>query len=419
MTVNTRNLIRLIGERARVSADKLANINGDTKNKALKKTCELILLSSSELIEENKKDIQNARSKNLSTAMIDRLTFTQSHINNIILSLKDIIKLENPTGKILSEWRRPNGLHIQKISVPIGVIGIIYESRPNVTVDASAIAMKAGNAVILRGGQDSYYTSTKLCKIINEVFTNQGIPEHAVQMIPVADRSAVDEMLQLDSCIDIIIPRGGKGLIEAIKEKSSIPVINHSDGICHVYVDGDANLNKAKKVVFNSKMRRPGICGAAETLLIDQRLSNQIMEILKELKEAKCEIRGDQFISQLDESFKLATAKDWDTEYLDKVISVKIVNGVDEATEHINRHSSHHTESIITENEKTSHKFFQHVNSAIVLQNASTQFADGGEFGFGAEIGISTNKLHVRGPVGAEHLTIFKYVVRGNGQVRP
>ena len=225
MTVNIRNLIQLIGKQARVAADKLANINGDTKNKALKNTCELILLSSSELIEENKKDIQNARSKNLSTAMIDRLMLTQSRIKNIVLSLEEIIKLENPTGKILSEWKRPNGLHIQKISVPIGVIGIIYESRPNVTVDASAIAMKAGNAVILRGGQDSFHTSIKLYKIINESFTNQGIPEHTVQMIPVADRSAMDEMLQLDSYIDIIIPRGGKGLIEAIKEKSSIPVI--------------------------------------------------------------------------------------------------------------------------------------------------------------------------------------------------
>jgi glutamate-5-semialdehyde dehydrogenase len=419
MTVNTKNIIQSIGERARIAADKLVNINGDIKNKALKKTYELIHLSSLELIEENNKDIQNAKSNNLSTAMIDRLTFTQSHINNIILSLKDIIKLENPTGKILSEWTRPNGLHIQKVSVPIGVIGVIYESRPNVTVDASAIAMKAGNAVILRGGRDSFHTSTKLCQIINEAFTNQGMPEHTVQMIPVADRSAVDEMLRLNSCIDIIIPRGGKDLIKAVKEKSSIPVIKHSDGICHIYIDSDADLKKAKEIVYNSKMRRPGICGAAETLLIDKSLSNQAMEILNVLKEANCEIRGDQFISELDKSFKLAVSEDWDTEYLDKIISVKIVEDIDEAIEHINRHSSHHTESIITEDNKKSHRFFQLINSAIVLQNASTQFADGGEFGFGAEIGISTDKLHVRGPVGAEHLTSFKYVVRGNGQVRP
>ncbi len=419
MTVNTKNIIQSIGERARIAADKLVNINGDTKNKALKNTYELIHHSSLELIEENNKDIKNAKSNNLSTAMIDRLTFSQSHIKNTILSLKDIIKLENPTGKILSEWTRPNGLHIQKVSVPIGVIGVIYESRPNVTVDASAIAMKAGNAVILRGGKDSFHTSTKLCQIINEAFTNQGMPEHTVQMIPFTDRSAVEEMLQLNSCIDIIIPRGGKDLIKAVKEKSSIPVIKHSDGICHIYIDGDANLKKAKEIVYNSKMRRPGICGATETLLIDKRLSNQAKEILNVLKEANCEIRGDQFISELDKSFKLAVAEDWDTEYLDKIISVKIVEDIDEAIEHINRHSSNHTESIITEDNKKSHRFFQHINSAIVLQNASTQFADGGEFGFGAEIGISTDKLHVRGPVGAEHLTSFKYVVRGNGQVRP
>ena len=249
MTVNTKELIQSIGKKAKIASLKLANINGNIKNNALKKTSELIYLSSSDLIEENKKDIQNANNKKLTQAMIDRLTLTQSRINSVISSLEDIIKLENPNGKILSEWSRPNGLHIQKISVPLGVIGIIYESRPNVTVDASAIAMKAGNAVILRGGQDSFHTSTKLCQIIIEAFTNQGIPENVVQMIPIVNRSAVDEMVQLDSYIDIIIPRGSKSLIEAIKEKSSIPVIKHLDGICHVYIDGDANLTKAKKVV--------------------------------------------------------------------------------------------------------------------------------------------------------------------------
>lgn len=419
MTNETKNLIHLIGKNAKIASSKLVNINENTKNQALKNACELILLHTSELFDENKKDIQHAKNKNLSAAMIDRLTLSQSRINNIVQSIESIVEQENPIGKVLKEWKRPNGLHIQKISVPMGVVGIIYESRPNVTADASAIALKASNAVILRGGQDSFHTSTKLYKIINEAFTNSGIPDHSVQMIPIPDRSIIDEMLKLDSYIDIIIPRGGKNLIETIKEKSLIPVIKHLDGICHVFVDEDADLTKAQKVVYNSKMRRPGICGATETLLIDKKLSNKVMEILQQLKEENCEIRGDEFIYKLDSSFKFATNEDWNTEYLDKIISVKIVNGVDEAIEHINKYSSHHTDSIITENNNTSNKFFKNVDSAIVLQNASTQFADGGEFGFGAEIGISTDKLHVRGPVGVEHLTSYKYVVRGNGQIRP
>jgi glutamate-5-semialdehyde dehydrogenase len=319
---------------------------------------------------------------------------------------------------VISEWSRPNGLHIKKISVPIGVIGIIFESRPNVTVDASTITIKSGNSVILRGGKDSFRTSMKLFNIVNEGFVQSGIPENTIQMIPTSDRLAVDEMLKLDQYIDIIIPRGGKDLIKRVKEKSSIPTIKHLNGICHVYVDEDANLEIAKKVVFNSKMRRPGICGAIETLLIDKKLSNQVLTILNDLKNANCEIRGDQFINQLDNSFKLASEKDWDTEYLDKIISVKIVDGVLEAINHINKHSSNHTESIITENIKTFQTFYKNIDSAIILHNASTQFADGGEFGFGAEIGISTDKLHVRGPVGAQHLTSYKYVVQGNGQIR-
>ena len=416
--MENKNLVKSIGKKSKIAASKLLNINNDIKNKALKKASELINFSSSEIIEENKKDIQIASNNKIPSAKIDRLTLTKSRIESMSSGLNEIIELEDPIGKIISEWERPNGLRIQKISVPIGVIGIIYESRPNVTVDASAIAIKASNSVILRGGKDSFHTSSKLYKIINEAFTTQGIPENTVQMIPVTDRSAVDEMLLLDSYIDIIIPRGGKGLIQTIKEKSTIPVIKHLDGICHVYVDGDANLAIAKKIIYNSKMRRPEICGASETLLIDKKLSNQALSILEELKDSSCEIRGDSFISHLDKSFKSATDKDWDTEYLDKIISVKIVDGVLGAIDHINKHSSHHTESIITENNETFQIFYNHIDSAIILQNASTQFADGGEFGFGAEIGISTDKLHVRGPVGAEHLTSYKYIVHGSGQVR-
>ena len=418
MTTNIKDLVESIGKKAKEAASKLSTIEGDLKNKALKKTSELIHIYTSEIIEENNKDINIAKDNKLSSAIVDRLTLNQTRIDDIIDSINNLIEMEDPIGKVISEWKRPNGLHIKKISVPIGVIGIIYESRPNVTVDASVITIKSGNSVILRGGKDSFHTSMKLFKIVNEGFIQSGIPENAIQMIPISGHLAVDEMLKLDSYIDVIIPRGGKNLIKKIKEKSLIPTIKHLDGICHVYVDAEANLETAKKVVFNSKMRRPGICGATETLLIDKKLSNHVLTILNKLKNANCEIRGDHFISQLDDSFQLASEEDWDTEYLDKIISVKIVDGVSEAIRHINKHSSNHTESIITENIETFQTFYKNIDSAIILQNASTQFADGGEFGFGAEIGISTDKLHVRGPVGTQHLTSYKYVVQGNGQIR-
>ena len=355
----------------------------------------------------------------LSSSLIDRLTLNEDRIDNMIRSLNEIINLKDPVGIVLSEWDRPNGLHIKKITVPIGVLGIIYESRPNVAVDASAIAIKAGNAVILRGGKDSFFSSQKLNEIINNAFSKAGLPDDVVQMVPTPDRTAVDEMLQLDSYIDVIIPRGGKALIQNVKEKSSIPIIKHLDGICHVYVDKDADLSIAKKVVFNSKMRRPEICGASETLLIDKAMSNNVMDLLNDLIDAKCEIRGDVYIQSLNKNIKHATEEDWKTEYLDKIISVKIVDGVNEAIEHINNFSSGHTESIITENHETFQIFYNNIDSAIIITKCFNPFADGGEFGFGAEIGISTDKLHVRGPVGSEHLTSFKYVVYGSGQVRP
>ena len=413
------SIIENIGIKAKKAAGRLANIHNDKKNEALDYLKTDLKMLSSKLIKINKVDIENAHAMKLSSAMIDRLTLNDNRIEGMITSLNEIINLKDPVGIVLSEWDRPNGLHFQKITVPLGVIAIIYESRPNVTVDASAIAVKAGNAVILRGGKDSFHSSQRLYMVINDAFSKAGLPNNTVQMVPVPDRSAVDEMLQLDSYIDVIIPRGGKGLIKNIKEKSSIPVIKHLDGICHVYVDKDADMSIAKSVVFNSKMRRPGICGAAETLLIDKAVSKNTMSLLTDLIDAKCEIRGDAYIKSLNESFKQASEEDWGTEYLDKIISVKIVNGVQEAVEHINNFSSGHTESIITENSQTFQTFYKNINSAIILQNASTQFADGGEFGFGAEIGISTDKLHVRGPVGSEHLTSFKYVVFGNGQVRP
>ena len=295
----------------------------------------------------------------------------------------------------------------------------IFESRPNVTIDASAIALKSGNAVILRGGKDSFQSSKKLKEIICESFNKAGLPENAVQMIESTERSKVEELLKLNKYIDVIIPRGGKGLIKTINEKSSIPVIKHLDGICHVFVEKNADLNKAKNIIVNSKMRRTGICGAAETLLIDQALTKHILDIIQPLVDSGCEIRGDEFIKNLNPLFIKASENDWETEYLDKIISVKVVKNSKEAIDHINKYSSGHTESIITEDNEKFKEIYKEINSAIILQNASTQFADGGEFGFGSEIGISTDKLHVRGPVGVEHLTSYKYIIHGNGQTRP
>jgi glutamate-5-semialdehyde dehydrogenase len=407
-----------LGMQAKKASNLLSAVSGKQKNIALKELKKNLSLFSEDIIKVNKKDIRNAHNSKLSPAMIDRLTLDNNRIKDMIKSLEEIIKLDNPIGNIISKWTRPNGLHIQKIAVPLGVIGIIYESRPNVTVDAAAISIKSGNAIILRGGKDSFCSSQKLNKIINLSFSSAGLPINSVQMIKTTDRSAVDEMLKLDKYIDVIIPRGGKNLIKNIKKKSTIPVIKHLDGICHIFVEKNANLKKAKEIIFNSKLRRPGICGAVETLLIDKSLLNVAYELLKPIVDGGCEIRGDKFITKLSPIFKKANEKDWETEYLDKIISVKIVNGISEAISHINKYSSGHTESIITDKKEIFEIFYKEIDSAIILQNASTQFADGGEFGFGAEIGISTDKLHVRGPVGAEHLTSFKYVVYGNGQTR-
>ena len=416
--MNKKELILDLGIKAKKASNLLSHLSNEKKNLALKNLKENLKDSSNELIRINNKDIENGKVLKLSSSIIDRLTLTQDRIESMIKSLDEIINIKNPVGNIISEWSRPNGLKIKKISVPLGVIGIIYEARPNVTVDASAIAIKAGNAVILKAGKDSFFSSQKLNNIINESFNLAGLPKNSVQMISSTDRKVVDEMIRLDKYIDVIIPRGGKGLIKNIKDKSLIPVIKHLDGICHIFVDKNANLKKAKEIIYNSKMRRPGICGAVETLLIDKSLIDQVPYLLKPLIDAKCEIRGDKFISKLNSTFKKATSTDWTTEYLEKIISVKLVNNLEEAIEHINNYSSNHTESIITEKQEIFEKFYKEINSAIILQNASTQFADGGEFGFGAEIGISTDKLHVRGPVGAEHLTSYKYVVHGDGQVR-
>ena len=416
--MNIYKTIKELGRNAKAVTQSMRLLSTKKKNAALRILSKNIQTFSNEILDANKKDIENAKTNSLSSPLINRLSLTPQSIEGLVKSIEIITTLPDPIGKILDEWTQPNGLKFQKISVPLGVIAVIYESRPNVTVDAACIAMKSGNAVILRGGSDSFFSSKKLVEIIIKSFLEADLPAYAIQMIPTADREAIDHLVKMKEYVDIIIPRGGKNLIEKINSQSSIPVIKHLDGICHVYIDNYADMDKAKKVLFNSKMRRPEICGATETLLIDQRIKDYALTILQPLIGANCEIRGDKYIHSLHKNFVLASEQDWSTEYLDKILSVKIVDGLEGAIQHINKYSSGHTEAIITENSSNFTTFYKKIDSAIILQNASTQFADGGEFGFGAEIGISTDKLHVRGPVGSEHLTSYKYVVLGNGQVR-
>ncbi len=417
--MSIENNILELGKNAKKSSIEMKLCNNDQKNSALSNLIKNILKNKDKILEANNIDLENGRKKSLSNPLMNRLTLTDKSINGLIKSIEDIITIPDPIGLTLEEWERPNGLKFRKISTPLGVLGVIYESRPNVTVDASCLSIKSGNCIILRGGSDSFYSSKELVRNITKSFSEAGLPSHCVQMIDTPGREAVEYLLGMKDYIDVIIPRGGKGLIEKINASSKIPVIKHLDGICHVYIDKEADLKIAEKVVFNSKMRRPEICGAAETLLIDESIKDKAMKVLVPLKQVNCEIRGDKFIQSLDKDFKIANEEDWSKEYLDKILSVKIVSGVDDAIEHINNYSSGHTESIITNNDETFKKFYNKIDSAIILKNASTQFADGGEFGFGAEIGISTDKIHVRGPVGTKHLTTFKYVVDGNGQERP
>ncbi len=413
-----QNILEL-GKKAKKASFEMKLCSNDQKNSALSFLIKNISKNKDKILAANNVDLENGKKKSLSNPLMNRLTLTDKSIEGLIVSIEDIIGIPDPIGLTLEEWERPNGLKFRKISTPLGVLGVIYESRPNVTIDASCLSIKSGNCIILRGGSDSFHSSKELVKNIIQSFNEAGLPNHCVQMIDTPDREAVDYLLGMQNYIDVVIPRGGKGLIEKINSLSKIPVIKHLDGICHVFIDKDADLNIAEKVVFNSKMRRPEICGAAETLLIDSSIKDKAMRILSPLKEANCEIRGDEFIKSLDKNFKIADENDWSLEYLDKILSVKIVSGVEEAINHINNYSSGHTESIITNNNETFKYFYNKIDSAIILKNASTQFADGGEFGFGAEIGISTDKIHVRGPVGTKHLTTFKYVVDGNGQERP
>ena len=417
--MNILETINELGKKAKDASIKIRVLQKEKKTAAYQCLEKNIEKSADLILNSNKLDIENSLKNNLSKPLINRLKVTEESIAGIIKSITEIKNQPDPIGTVLENWEQPNGLKFSKISVPLGVLGVIYESRPNVTVDASCLALKSNNALILRGGSDSYHTSKQLVNIITDSFIEANLPENIIQMIPTTDREAVDHLLAMKDYVNVIIPRGGKSLIKKINEKSKIPVIKHLEGLCHVYVDKEADIEIAKNIIFNSKLRRPEICGAAETLLIDSSLKDKALELIDPIHKAGCLIKGDDFIVTLDNNFERANDDDWSTEYLDKIISVKIVDGVVGAIDHINRYSSNHTESIITENDQTFKNFYNNIDSAIILKNASTQFADGGEFGFGAEIGISTDKLHVRGPVGAKHLTTFKYIVHGNGQARP
>ncbi len=413
-------MMQEIGAQAQSASQILALASCEQKNHALLKAAQAIRNHKEKILAANKKDIDRAKERGLSPALIDRLLLDDARTENIAASIEAIAKLDDPVGHIMDRWQRPNQLNISRIRVPLGVIGIIYESRPNVTADAGILCLKSGNAAVLRCGSESKYSSRALHKALVEGLIAAGLPKESIQLIPTQDREAVGELLKLQDYVDIIIPRGGKGLIKRVQEESRIPVIAHLDGICHIYLESSAAIDKAVDIIHNAKMRRTGICGAAETLLVERAaLSSHLPAILDRLISSGCEIRGDSDVQKLNPKILPAFEEDWKTEYLEAVFSIKTVENTAQAIAHIARYGSHHTDCIITENPLHAEKFLNEVDSAIVMHNASTQFADGGEFGMGAEIGISTGKMHARGPVGLEQLTSYKYQVRGNGQIRP
>jgi glutamate-5-semialdehyde dehydrogenase len=414
-------MMRTIGANARAAGRVLAATSTEDKNRALLAMAEAVRAAVPSILAANNEDIAEARRADATGAFLDRLTLDQSRVSAIADGIEQIAALPDPVGTIMAAWDRPNGMRIERVRVPLGVVGVIYESRPNVTADAGALTLKAGNAVILRGGSDSFRSSRAIHAALATGLATAGLPETAIQLVPTRDRDAVGEMLAgLDGAIDVIVPRGGKGLVARVQSEARLPVFAHLDGNCHVYVEATADLAMAQAIVLNSKMRRTGVCGAAETLLVDRAaVATHLAPLVRMLIKAGCEVRGDRDTQAADRRVKPATADDWNTEYLDAIIAVKVVDGVDDAIAHVERHGSHHTDAIVTADQAAAEKFLARVDSAIVLHNASTQFADGGEFGFGAEIGIATGRLHARGPVGVEQLTTFKYRVRGAGQTRP
>ena len=408
-----------LGAEARAAARALAASSAETRRRALRAAAAALRHRKAAILEANALDMAAARAAGLSGALLDRLALDPGRVEAMASSVEQVAALEDPLGRLLGEWTRPNGLRIRRVSVPIGVIGIIYESRPNVTADAGALCLMSGNAAILRGGSESWHSSRAIAAALHAALGEAGLPAGCIQLVPTTDRAAVGILLAMDDTVDLIVPRGGRSLIERVRDESRVPVMAHLDGNCHVYVHAAADPEKARDVTFNAKMRRTGICGAAETLLVDSAMEGALPAILEPLFEAGCEVRGDARARALDSRVVPAEAADWGTEYLDAIISVGVVDGLDAAIAHVNEHGSHHTDAIITEDAAAAERFMEAVDSGIVLHNASTQFADGGEFGMGAEIGISTGKLHARGPVGVEQLTTYKYKVYGNGQVRP
>jgi glutamate-5-semialdehyde dehydrogenase len=413
--------MRDLGRRARAAARALALAEPARKTAALKAAAQAIRDQSSAILQANAEDIAAASSDKLTDAFRDRLSLDSNRVAAMADGVDVVANLPDPVGTVMASWDRPNGLKIERVRTPLGVIAVIYESRPNVTADAGSLCVKAGNAVILRGGSESFQSSRAIHRALVQGLESQGLPADAIQLVPTRDRAAVGELLSgLGGAIDVIVPRGGKALVGRVEAEARVPVFAHLEGICHVYVHSAADLEMAKNIVLNAKMRRTGVCGAAETLLVDRAAAGTHLKPLVEmLIEAGCEIRGDEPTRAADRRVVAATEQDWSTEYLDAILSVKVVDGLDAAIEHIGRYGTSHTDAIVTADAKAAEKFLSEVDSAIVLHNASTQFADGGEFGFGAEIGIATGRLHARGPVGVEQLTTFKYHVLGTGQTRP
>jgi glutamate-5-semialdehyde dehydrogenase len=413
--------MRTIGREARLAGRALALASGAQKNRALAAMAKTIRGSRAAILAANAEDLAEARAARATVAFLDRLTLDAARIDAMADGLDVIRKLQDPIGTVTASWRRPNGMRIERVRVPLGVIGVIYESRPNVTADAGALCLKAGNAVILRGGSESFRSTRAIHAAMEEGLVEAGLPAAAISLVPTRDRAAVGMMLAgLDGALDVIVPRGGKDLVARVQSEARVPVFAHLEGVCHVYVDGKARLPMAKSIVLNAKMRRTGVCGAAETLLVDRAAAPKMLKPLIEmLIDAGCEIRGDAAVRTADSRVKPASESDWSTEYLDAIMTAGVVDGVDAAIAHIERYGTHHTDAIVTEDKAAAERFLREVDSAIVLHNASTQFADGGEFGFGAEIGIATGKFHARGPVGVDQLTSFKYRIHGTGQTRP
>ncbi len=414
-------LMNDIGRKAKAAARPLGFASTETKNKALNAMADAILANRDHILAENAKDLKDVAGTDMLASFVDRLTLTEKRVADMAEGIRAIAALKDPVGEVIAGWERPNGLKIERVRTPLGVIGVIFESRPNVTADAGALCLKAGNAVILRCGSDSRRSSQAIHTCLVQGLKAAGLLEHAIQLVPVADRAAVGAMLRgLDGAIDVIVPRGGKSLVARVQNEARVPVFAHLEGLCHIYVDTSADLNMAKEIVVNAKMRRTGICGAVETILVDSAaVGTHLLPLLMALESAGCEIRGSAAVAQVMPGVKAAAEEDWSTEYLDAIVSVGVVDGISGAIQHIQTYSSNHTEAVIAEDPDVVERFFTEVDSAILLHNASTQFADGGEFGMGAEIGIATGKMHARGPVGVEQLTSFKYRVRGTGQTRP